>query len=65
VQNSALEIAWTRVVSQTGTREGKVVAPFHTEGYEGFNIDDEDDWERARRLLDQGDASLPDVTLPR
>jgi N-acylneuraminate cytidylyltransferase len=65
VQNSALEIAWTRVVSQTGTREGKVVAPFYTEGYEGFNIDDEDDWERARRLLDRSDASLPDVTLPR
>jgi N-acylneuraminate cytidylyltransferase len=65
VQNSALEIAWTRVVSQTGTREGRVVAPFLTQGYEGFNIDDEDDWERARRLLDAGDASLPDVTLPR
>jgi N-acylneuraminate cytidylyltransferase len=65
VQNSALEIAWTRVVSRTGTREGKVVAPFYTEGYEGFNIDDEDDWERARRLLDRSDASLPDVTLPR
>ena len=52
VQNSALEIAWTRVVSQTGTREGRVVAPFLTRGYEGFNIDDEDDWDRARRLLD-------------
>jgi CMP-N,N'-diacetyllegionaminic acid synthase len=65
VQNSALEIAWTRVVSQTGTREGKVVAPFFTDGHEGFNIDDEDDWDRARRLLDAGDASLPDVTLPR
>jgi CMP-N,N'-diacetyllegionaminic acid synthase len=65
VQNSALEIAWTRVVSQTGTREGKVVAPFFTDGYEGFNIDDEDDWDRARRLLDGGAASLPDVTLPR
>jgi CMP-N,N'-diacetyllegionaminic acid synthase len=65
VQNSALEIAWTRVVSQTGTREGRVVAPFQTERYEGFNIDDEDDWDRARRLLDAGDAELPDVTLPR
>jgi N-acylneuraminate cytidylyltransferase len=65
VQNSALEIAWTRVVSQTGTREGKVVAPFFTEGHEGFNIDDEDDWDRARRLLDAGDASLPDITFPR
>jgi N-acylneuraminate cytidylyltransferase len=61
VQNSALEIAWTRVVSQTGTREGKVVAPYFTQGYEGFNIDDEEDWERARRLLDAGDAELPEV----
>src|SRR3954469_21257061 len=61
VQNSALEIAWTRVISQTGTREGKVVAPYLTEGHEGFNIDDEDDWERARRLLDAGEVELPDV----
>jgi CMP-N,N'-diacetyllegionaminic acid synthase len=65
VQNSALEIAWTRVVSQTGTREGRVVAPFLTTGYEGFNIDDEEDWDRARRLVDEGDVALPDVTLPR
>jgi CMP-N,N'-diacetyllegionaminic acid synthase len=65
VQNSALEIAWTRVVSQTGTREGRVVAPFLTQGREGFNIDEEEDWERARRLLDEGEAALPDVTLPR
>jgi CMP-N,N'-diacetyllegionaminic acid synthase len=61
VQNSALEIAWTRVVSQTGTREGRVVAPFLTNGYEGFNIDDEDDWDRARRLLDSGAVDLSDV----
>jgi CMP-N-acetylneuraminic acid synthetase len=64
VQNSALEIAWTRVVSQTGTREGKVIAPFFTEGHEGFNIDDEEDWERARRLLDDGEAELPEVERP-
>ena len=64
VQNSALEIAWTRVVSQTGTREGKVVAPFLTKGYEGFNIDDEEDWERARRLLDAGEVALPEVDRP-
>ena len=63
VQNSALEIAWTRVVSQTGTREGRVVAPFLTQGFEGFNIDDEEDWERARRLLDGGEATLPEVKV--
>jgi N-acylneuraminate cytidylyltransferase len=65
VQNSALEIAWTRVVSQTGTREGRVVAPYLTEGFEGFNIDEEEDWDRARRLLDEGKAALPDVTFAR
>ena len=64
VQNSVLEIAWTRVVSQTGTREGKVVAPFLTRDYEGFNIDDEEDWERARRLLDAGEVALPEVDRP-
>jgi CMP-N-acetylneuraminic acid synthetase len=63
-QNSALEIAWTRVVSQTGTREGRVVAPFLTRGYEGFNIDDEEDWARARALVDSGEATLPKVERP-
>ena len=60
-QSSALEIAWTRVVAETGTREGRVVAPFFTEGYEGFNVDDEEDWERAERLLESGAASVTEV----
>ena len=60
-QNSALEIAWTRVVSETGTREGRVVAPFLTRGYEGLNVDDEEDWERAERLLTSGAATLTAV----
>ena len=64
VQNSALEIAWTRVVSQTGTREGRVVTPFFTRGHEGFNVDDEEDWARARALVDAGEASLPKVERP-
>jgi N-acylneuraminate cytidylyltransferase len=64
VQNSALEIAWTRVVTETGTREGRVVAPFLTHGHEGFNVDDEEDWERAERLLETGAASLPAVGRP-
>jgi CMP-N-acetylneuraminic acid synthetase len=61
VQNSALEIAWTRVVAATGTREGRVLAPYLTEGYEGLNIDDEDDFELAERLVASGRARLPVV----
>jgi CMP-N,N'-diacetyllegionaminic acid synthase len=64
VQNSALEIAWTRVVTETGTREGKVLAPFLTQGLEGFNVDDEDDWERAERLVASGQATLPTIDRP-
>ena len=60
-QNSSLEIAWTRVVTETRTREGRVVAPFFTDGYEGFNVDDEDDWERAERLLGSGATRVPVV----
>jgi len=64
VQNSALEIAWARVVAETGTREGRVVAPFLTDGHEGFNVDDEEDWERAERLVASGAARLPEVGRP-
>jgi CMP-N,N'-diacetyllegionaminic acid synthase len=62
VQNSALEIAWTRVVGATGTREGRMLAPFLTEGYEGLNIDEEDDLALADRLIAEGRASLVHVT---
>ncbi len=61
VQNSALEIAWTRVVEATGTREGRMLAPFLTEGHEGLNIDDEDDFARAEELVASGRAELPTV----
>jgi CMP-N-acetylneuraminic acid synthetase len=60
-QNSALEIAWTRVVTETGTREGRVLAPFLTEGLEGFNVDDEMDWERAEALVASGAATLTEI----
>jgi CMP-N,N'-diacetyllegionaminic acid synthase len=64
VQNSALEIAWTRVVTEGGTREGRVLAPFLTQGLEGFNVDDEEDWARAEHLVASGEATLPAVSCP-
>jgi N-acylneuraminate cytidylyltransferase len=58
VQNAALEIAWTRVVRETGTRSGSLVVPYLTEPLEGFNIDYEEDWARAEALFARGEASL-------
>ena len=41
-----------------------MVAPFFTSGHEGFNVDDEEDWARARALVDSGEATLPGVERP-
>src|SRR5688572_29749983 len=38
VQNASLEMAWSRVVFEGRTIAGDVIAPFFTEGYEGFDI---------------------------
>ena len=51
VQNASLEIAWTRVVHDSRTIAGEVIMPFFTEGYEGFDINDPNDWRDAEYLL--------------
>jgi N-acylneuraminate cytidylyltransferase len=58
VQNSSLEIAWTRV-AEKGTLGGRTRLPFFTEGLEGFSIDREDEWARAEALVESGEATLP------
>jgi CMP-N,N'-diacetyllegionaminic acid synthase len=62
VQNASLEIAWTRVVRERRTIAGDVLVPFLTEGYEGFDINDEYDWMMAERLLADGTVTLPSLT---
>jgi len=61
VQNSSLEIAWSRVVAETDSIAGHVLVPFHTEGAEGFSIDYEDDWWLAERMISRGEAVLPGI----
>jgi len=61
VQNSALEIAWTRVIFKYNSREGKVIAPFFTCGLEGFSIDYKEDFYLAQYLVEKGEATLPKV----
>jgi CMP-N,N'-diacetyllegionaminic acid synthase len=61
VQNASLEIAWTRVVFERHTIAGDVIVPFFTEGYEGFDINDQFDWMVAERLIAEGAATLPAI----
>jgi CMP-N,N'-diacetyllegionaminic acid synthase len=63
VQNSSLEIAWTRITAD-GEIAGERVLPFFTDAVEGLTIDHEDDWTRAEQLVASGEASLPHVVEP-
>lgn len=51
VQNASLEIAWIKMAAKTGTIAGTNVVPFFTQGYEGFDINMPEDWERAERIV--------------
>jgi len=64
VQNSSLELAWSRVLKGEPSIAGGRVAPFLTLGAEGFTIDYPDDFERAEALLASGAAELPSVEVP-
>jgi N-acylneuraminate cytidylyltransferase len=61
VQNASLEIAWTRVVLDDRSIAGTVIVPFMTEGYEGFDINVQEEWWIAERMLETGAGTLPQV----
>jgi N-acylneuraminate cytidylyltransferase len=59
VQDSSLEIAWTRIVAD-GEIAGRRVVPFRTTGLEGLSIDYPEDLEEAERHA----ALLPRIEVP-
>ncbi|MCE9611231.1 MAG: acylneuraminate cytidylyltransferase family protein [Chthoniobacter sp.] len=64
VQNASLEIAWTRVVTDTRTISGHTVMPFFTQRSEGLDVNNESDWWHANFLLERGEAVLPTISIP-
>ncbi len=64
VQNASLEIAWTRVVRDGRTIAGNVLAPFFTQGDEGLDINNPEDWWYAEHVLATGEARLPEIDRP-
>ena len=61
IQNASLEISWTRNVTERGSISGDVIKPFFTDGYEGFDLNTEDDFILAEALIEGGLATLPEV----
>jgi CMP-N,N'-diacetyllegionaminic acid synthase len=62
VQNASLEIAWSRVVHEGRTIAGVTVMPFFTSEAEGFDINNQYDWDLAEAIVSQGKFSLPAVS---
>ena len=58
-QNASLEIAWSRIVLERQTISGSSILAFHTQGYEGFDINTPMDLEFAEFLAKEGRATLP------
>jgi CMP-N,N'-diacetyllegionaminic acid synthase len=63
VQNASLEIAWTRVVFAGRTIAGATIVPFFTTDAEGLDVNEEFDWWKAERLLQEGKVELPVVAM--
>jgi CMP-N,N'-diacetyllegionaminic acid synthase len=64
IQNASLEIAWTSVVVRTQSIAGSSHLPFFTENFEGFDINNADDWSMAERLVANKSIELTNITRP-
>ncbi|WP_347257668.1 acylneuraminate cytidylyltransferase family protein [Methylocaldum sp.] len=63
-QDASLEIAWSRVALGQGSIAGEAIIPFVSQGLEGFDINDPEDWWLAERLLAIREATLPIIDIP-
>lgn len=63
-QDASLEIAWSRVALEQNSIAGESIIPFISQGLEGFDINDPEDWWLAERLLATQEAALPAIAKP-
>jgi len=61
VQNGSIEIMWTRTIEKYGNVCGGHIMPYFTEGYEGFDINEETDWILAEELVNRGLVKLREM----
>lgn len=62
-QDASLEIAWSRVPLEQQSIAGDTIIPFISHGYEGFDINEPEDWWMAERLLSTQAAILPSILI--
>lgn len=63
-QDASLEIAWSRIALEQNTIAGEAIIPFVSQGLEGFDINEPEDWLLAEHYLAKEEARLPAISLP-
>ena len=61
-QDASLEIAWSRIALDNNTIAGEAIIPFVSQGLEGYDINEPEDWLLAEHYLSQGEARLPVIS---
>ena len=64
VQNASLEICWTKTILDMGSISGTKIMPFITSNYEGFDINNEEDFILAEALLKAKKTSTIKIEVP-
>lgn len=59
VQDASLEIAWSRIALEQNSIAGEAIIPFISQGLEGFDINEPEDWLLAEHYLAKGEVQLP------
>jgi N-acylneuraminate cytidylyltransferase len=62
-QDASLEIAWTKVPLEQNSITGEIIIPFVSQGLEGFDINEPEDWWMAEWLIAMQEAKLPEIAL--
>lgn len=61
-QDASLEIAWSHIALKKNTIAGEAIIPFVSQGLEGFDINEPEDWLLAKNYLANGQARLPFIS---
>lgn len=60
-QDASLEIAWSRVAREGNSIAGEAIIPFISEGLDGFDINQPEDWLLAEQYVTSGAVTLQSI----
>ncbi|WP_076792525.1 acylneuraminate cytidylyltransferase family protein [Chlorobium sp. KB01] len=64
VQDASLEIAWSRIAIEHHSIAGESIIPFVSREFEGFDINEPEDWLLAEHYISAGLSRLPEIAQP-